>query len=86
MSPVTKTNLIVVGILLLVIGFASFVVMHTSNKIEEAGGVEQIIIDAGKAMKDIGHELDKYDPSAKKGPEAIIKTEPMDPQVFKEIE
>lgn len=36
--------------------------MYMAGKIEDAGGVKALIIDAGKELKEISAEIDKHQP------------------------
>lgn len=56
--------LLVIGVLMLLGG-----IYQTISLIDQAGGVKQMVIDAGKEIKEISHEIDKHDVESGEGHE-----------------
>jgi hypothetical protein len=55
----TKTEKIIIGAIVVVLVVWLGLVVRLSIAVEEAGGVKQIIIDAGREVKDIAREIEK---------------------------
>ena len=46
-----------IGVALLVAVATAFTVVDIGNQIEDAGGFKQVIIDAGRGVRDIGEQI-----------------------------
>lgn len=56
MTRIEKTILVLIVVLLSIV---TFNVIYIINSIYEAGGIKQVIIEAGKEIKDISKEISK---------------------------
>jgi len=56
-TTIEKTVLSIMAVIVLVIGASLYMAL---SAIDEAGGINQIIIDAGKDIKDISREIEKH--------------------------
>jgi hypothetical protein len=57
MTRLEKGILSAIVVLILFMGVLSYILVDTIN---EAGGVKQVLIDAGKDVKDITREIEKH--------------------------
>lgn len=56
-----RTVLIILAVMVALIGSCTYVI---TSQVEKAGGVKQIMIDAGEDIKDIKQEIDNHEPES----------------------
>ena len=56
---------IIFGLTIIMLFGFGYVFVSSINEVERQGGVKQLLINTGKELKDIQHEVDQYDPSEK---------------------